>query len=50
MHVSVSWLKVEERLTASLLLFVQGIDVLTKSIYQFIENPSLLLDQPTFPT
>ena len=28
MHVSPSWLKVEERLTASLLIFVRGIDVL----------------------
>jgi hypothetical protein len=28
MHVNLSWLKVEERLTSSLLVFVRGIDML----------------------
>jgi hypothetical protein len=28
MHVNLSWLKVEERLTASILVFVRGIDTL----------------------
>jgi hypothetical protein len=35
MHVNLSWLKVEERWTASLLVFVQGVDVLKVPICRF---------------
>ena len=33
MHVNLSWLKVEERLTSSLLVFMRGIDLLNAPSY-----------------
>ena len=49
MHVDLSWLKVEERLTSSLLVFMRGIDMLnaTSCLFQLLAHNS---DTHAYPT
>ena len=49
MHVNLSWLKVEERLTSSLLVFVRGIDMLNtpSCLFKLLAHSS---DTHTYPT
>ena len=49
MHVNLSWLKVEERLTSSLLVFVRGIDMLNAPSCLF-EQLAQSLDTHAYPT
>jgi hypothetical protein len=49
MHVNLSWLKVEERLTSSLLVFVRGIDMLNapSCLFELLAHGS---DTHAYPT
>jgi hypothetical protein len=49
MHVNFSWLKVEERLTSSLLVFMRGIDILNamSCLFELVAHSS---DTHAYPT
>ena len=49
MHVNLSWLKVEERLTSSLLVFVRSVDKLNAPSCLF-KQPAHSSDTHTYPT
>ena len=49
MHVNLSWLKVEERLTSSLLVFVRGIDMM-KAPSSLFKRLAHISDTHAYPT